>query len=294
MSSIALLTRRNLRLFFRDRAGVFFSLLSALILIALYALFLGGLQVDNVRAALPQATEHDVNWFVNTWVFAGITMITTLTTALAALAVFVDDNASGRFRDFLVSPIRRVELILGYFFASFIISLVMSVFIAVIGQVYLLTQGDPLMRLEEAAQAFGWIALSSAAYAALASFIVTFLRSSGAFAALSTVVGTIIGFLAGAYIPAGTLPDGVVRVLDALPFAQSAMLIRQPFTAQAVEALTAGDQQAQAAATVEQYYGITMTMGDVTVTPALAAAELGGVLVVFAALGAWRLSRKIR
>lgn len=41
MRTITLLTGRNLRVFFRDRAGVFFSLLSALILIALYALFLG-------------------------------------------------------------------------------------------------------------------------------------------------------------------------------------------------------------------------------------------------------------
>jgi multidrug/hemolysin transport system permease protein len=294
MNSVALLTSRNLRLFFRDRAGVFFSLLSALILIALYALFLGNLQVENLQAELPRATTHDINWFVNTWVFAGITMMTTLTTALAALSVFVEDNASGRFRDFLVAPVRRVELILGYFFASFIISLLMSVFIAIVGQLYLLTQGDGIMRVNEIAQSFGWITLSSATYAAIASFIVTLLESSGAFAALSTVVGTIIGFLAGAYIPAGTLPDGLVKVLNALPFAQSAMLIRRPFTARAVDSLTARSHHELAAAAIEKYYGVSATIGHLTVTPAIAATELGIVLVVFAALGAWRLSRKIR
>ncbi len=113
---------------------MFFSLLSALILIALYALFLGNLQVDNLTERFPNADSSDIHWFVNAWVFAGITMITTLTTSLAALAVFVDDRASGRFCDFLVSPIRRLELILGYLLSSLVISLTMTLVTLVVGR----------------------------------------------------------------------------------------------------------------------------------------------------------------
>lgn len=292
MRSVAILTGRNLRLFFRDRAGVFFSLLSALILIGLYALFLGGLQVDNLTEQLPNATEGDIQWFVNTWVFAGITMITTLTTALAALAVFVDDKASGRFSDFIVSPIRRPELILGYLLSSFVISFTMTLVIVAIGQLYLLIQGNALMTVEETATTIGYVAISSLAFAALSSFIVTFLRSSGAFAALSTVVGTIIGFLAGAYIPACTLPDGIVNVMNALPFAQSAMLIRGPMTAQPLATLA--DGRTQAADAIEAFYGISAHVGDFEVTSGFAIAVLFGVFAVFTALGAWQLARRIR
>ncbi len=77
----------------------------------------------------------------------------------------------------------------------------MTLVILVVGQVYLLSQGDSIMTASEAGETLGYVALSSLAFAALSSFVVTFLRSSGAFAALSTVVGTVIGFLAGAYIP---------------------------------------------------------------------------------------------
>ena len=59
-----ILARRNLRIFFRDRAGVFFSLLSALILIALYALFLGGLQVDNLAQRFANASTGQIQAFV--------------------------------------------------------------------------------------------------------------------------------------------------------------------------------------------------------------------------------------
>jgi multidrug/hemolysin transport system permease protein len=292
MRSIAILTGRNLRLFFRDRAGVFFSLLSALILIALYALFLGDLQVDNLTEAFPDAASGDIHWFVNAWVFAGITMITTLTAALGAMTVYVDDRASGRFSDFIVSPLRRLELILGYLLSSFLVSLTMTLVILAVGQLYLLTQGNEVMSLDEAGEALAFVTLSSLAFAAMSSFAVTFLRSSGAFAALSTVVGSVIGFLAGAYIPVGTLPDEVGNVVNALPFAQSAMLIRQPMTAQALDALAS--DQVKAADAVSSFYGISAKVGDFAVTPAFAVGVLVAGFVVFAALGARQLARRIR
>ncbi|WP_314145996.1 ABC transporter permease [uncultured Leifsonia sp.] len=294
MSAAFVVTQRNLSLFFRDRVGVFFSLLSALILIALYALFLGNLQVDTLTAKLPAASDHDIRWFVNSWVFAGITMITTLTTALASLSVFVDDRSSGRFRDFLVSPVRRSHLIFGYVFSSFIVSFVMSLVIVVVGQLFLWIQNDDILTADRILHVVGYVALCSGAFAALSSFVVTFLRSSGAFATLSTVVGTIIGFLAGAYIPSGTLPAGVVNVMNALPFAQAALLLRGPYTEQAVDALTAGPHGDAAAATVRAYYGISASIGDLDVSAALAVGTLCVVLLVFASLGAWRLSGRIR
>ena len=64
MRTIALLTGRNLRIFFRDRSGVFFSLLSALLLYGLYALFLSNLQVNTLTEQLPSAHPDDIQWFV--------------------------------------------------------------------------------------------------------------------------------------------------------------------------------------------------------------------------------------
>ncbi len=292
MKSVALLTGRNLRIFFRDRSAVFFSLLSPLILIGLYALFLGNLQVENLTAQLPQASADDVRWFVSTWVFAGITMITTLTTALATLAVFVDDRATGRFNDFAVSPIRRWQLTLGYLASTLIVSVVMAIFTVVVGQVFLAIQGNPLMGLPQLAELLGYILLASAAYAALSSFVVTFVKSSGAFGALSTVVGTMIGFLAGAYIPAGALTVGVINIMNSMPFSHSAMLIRRPYTSGALEKITGG--QPEAADSIQEFYGITASVGGFEITAGIAIAALIVVTLVFTAFGTWQLSRRIR
>ncbi|TFD26662.1 ABC transporter permease [Cryobacterium lyxosi] len=292
--SALILARRNLRIFFRDRTAVFFSLLSALILIGLYALVLGSLQVDNLQSRFPTATNAEVQAFVDAWVFAGITMITILTTGLAALSVFIEDSSSGRFKDFLVSPIRRASLIFGYMTSSFIVSIVMTVVVVSISQGYTAIRGNATMTATELLLALGYVVVvvAAAAFSALSGFIVTFVRSNSAFAAMSTIVGTVIGFLAGAYIPAGTLPASVVNVMNAMPFAQAAMLLRQPFTAHSAEALTDGKSEAVSA--LNDFYGIAISVGDFDVSSAGAFTALAIVCIVFALLSSFRLSRRIR
>ncbi|MDH6422293.1 ABC transporter permease [Aurantimicrobium minutum] len=293
MSFALTLTRRNLTIFFRDRAGVFFSILSALILIALYAFFLGNLQVKNLQEHFPHASTQDITWFVDSWVFAGITMITTLTASLSALSILVEDKSTDRFKDFLVSPASKADLILGYLLSSFAVAVIISSLVAVVGELFLLSQGYPTVSFGEALQILFYIALSSAAFSALASFLVTFLKSSGAFAALSAVIGTLVGFLAGAYIPPGTLPLNVMSVVNALPFAQSAMLIRQPFTAQATEKLIQGPGSEQAGEALRDFYGITANVADFQLTDSLAITILLITSVTFFVFGTYRIRRSI-
>ncbi len=70
------------------------------------------------------------------------------------------------------------------------------------------------------------------------------------------------------------------------------MLIREPMTAQALTAL-AGDT-GPAVDAVKTFYGISAKVGDFDVTASLAAGVLVAVFVVFAALGARQLARRIR
>lgn len=292
MKLVLLLAGRNLRLYVRDRAGVMFSLLGPVILLGLYALFLGRLQTDAIVASFPGVEEHDVLVFVMAWVFAGVTMITTLTTGLAALGTFVEDRASGRFADFLVSPISRLQLTLGYLLAALVVAVVLSTVVAVIGQIVILVIGGPFIGWVQTAILLGCIVLSCAAFAALSGFAAAFLGSTSAFAAFSTVMGTVLGFLAGAYIPAGVLPVGVLNVMNVLPFAQSAMLLRQPFTDVAMDRMTDGNTDL--AAGLDAYFGMTLSVGGADISNGIAIGALAALFVVFAGLAAWRINRAIR
>jgi multidrug/hemolysin transport system permease protein len=282
---------RNLRLFFRDRLNVFFSLLAAMIVFLLYTLFLGNLQTTSISAAFPQASEADVRAFVDSWMFAGIVALTAMTTSLGALGVFVDDAASGRFRDFLVSPLRRWQLVLGYLLSTVVIALIMTTLVLVVSLGYLFFVDGVAIGIPEIGRTLGWITLACVAFAALWALIASFLRSTGAFAALSTVVGTIIGFLAGAFIAVGLFPEGVLNVVNALPFAQSAMLLRREFTAETLSTLVGGRQEAIDA--LRTYYGVTAFIGDWEVSVPFVLAVLVILTIAFTALAAWRIRARI-
>ena len=292
MSVVAAIVARNLRLFFRDRLNVFFSLLGAIILFALYTLFLANLQTQGLANSFPDAEPREVKGFVDSWMFAGIVLITTITTGLGALSVLVDDSQSGRFRDFLVSPIRRGQIVLGYLIAAVSVALLMSLIVLALSVLYLGVVDGIWLTPEALVRVTGTVVLCCAAFTALSALIVSGVRTAGAFSALATIVGTVLGFIAGAYIPVGSLPESVANVINALPFGQAGMVLRRDFTAQSLPAMTGGIPQAEDA--LRQVYGIDAYVGEWLVPAGVTVAILLGLTVVCTAVAALRIRARIR
>lgn len=291
MNLVATITGRNLRLYFRDRMNVFFSLLAALILFLLYTLFLGNQQTIGLTESFPQASEQDIKGFVDSWMFAGIVGITVITAGLGAMNVFVEDSASGRFRDFLVSPISRGQLVLGYLLAAVVIALMVTTLVLVASLAYLYFVDDVTLTAARLARTYGYLVLSCLAFGALSALAVSFVRTPGAYSALSTLVGTILGFAAGSYIPVGAFPEGVRSIVTALPFMQASMVVRQEMTAGPLNAVT---DQPEGIAQVQEVYGITAQVGDWNVSAGYVVAVLAAMAVVFTALAAQRIRTRIR
>ncbi|MCC9204187.1 ABC transporter permease [Arthrobacter sp. zg-Y769] len=291
MNVVLDITGRNLRLYFRDRLNLFFSLLGALVLFLLYTLFLGNQQTEGLAEMFPQAAEEDIKGFVDAWMFAGIVGITAITTGLAAVNVIVDDTATGRFRDFLVSPISRGQLVLGYLLSTVAIALIMTTVVLAVSLGYLAAVDGVVLTAGQLARTYGYLVLSCIAFGSLSAFIVTFVRTPGSFAALSTLVGTILGFAAGSYIPVGAFPEGVKNFVSALPFMQSSMVVRQEMTAGSMDAVT---DQPEAAAAVREIFGITATVGNWEVPTGYVVFVLAAMVVVFVLLAALRIRSRIR
>jgi len=291
MPVIVSLTRRGLRLFVREPLNVFFALLSPLIVFLLYTVFLGNLQVDSITAAAPMAETGDVRGFVDSWMFGGIVALTTMTAPLGALSVFVDDATSNRFRDFLVSPVTRGQLVSGYLVGAFTIGVISALLVLTLGLVYLSTVSGVLVGAAQVASSVCWIFLSTAGFTALWGYIVTFLRTSGSFSALSTIIGTSVGFVAGAFVALGLLPDAVRSAVSALPFAEAAMLLRREFTRTAVSDL-AGDNPGAIDA-LNRLYGIDLAIGDWAVPSWYPVALIVAVTLGFTVLAVGRIRTRI-
>src|SRR5690625_7376568 len=96
---------RHTKLFFKDKASVFFSVLSVLIIILLYILFLA----ETISANLTDLDEGESFTFL--WMFAGVLAGTSATTPLGALGKFIEDKVCNMADDLVMPPIIRNTLI---------------------------------------------------------------------------------------------------------------------------------------------------------------------------------------
>lgn len=289
---IVSLIQRNVRIFFRDKMNVFFALLASLIMFVLYVFFLGQLQIDGMKENFPNATDETIEYFVNSWVFAGILTITSVTTGLAALQVFVSDRATGRFKDFAVSPVAKWKLVVAYLASTVIISLGLTTLMLLLSEVYVATNGGKWLEWDELLNVYMYLILSTITFAVISSFIAAFIKTESAFSSLGVIIGTSIGFLAGIYVPVGTLPSAVATVINVLPYAQAASLIREPFTQDALEEITSGNQQA--VTTMRDAFGMNINIGDTTLAATTIVMILVFLAVVFGILSVMRLSKKLQ
>lgn len=235
------LIKRNLKLYFRDRTSVFFSMLGVIIIIMLYLFFLGNMMTESALRSIngivndpnssPQTVQFlealDVRYFMNSWIMAGVITVATITTTLGAYGVIVTDKSSKVLNDFKVSPIKRSVLVLSYVISAFFVGVIMSCFALVFAEGYIFIAGGEIMSFAALLKTLGVIFLSVLMSSSVIFLIIAFVKTPNAFGAISTVFGSIIGFLMGVYIPMGNLPSGVQTVIKFFPFAHPAVLMRQ-------------------------------------------------------------------
>lgn len=215
---ITTLIKRHMTLFFKDKASVFFSLLSVFIIILLYVLFLS----ENILSTLP--TFHDQAVFVFLWMFSGIIAVTTATATLGALGKFIEDQVYQKSEDFLITKITRQQLAYSYILYSFIIGLILTTLLLVFGYIYVLIKYNVTLNISLPLLAV--ILLSIFMHTLLFYLISSALKTMSAFSGFSTIVGTLIGFLAGIYIPIGVLPAYLQTVISFFPTIQAVVLFR--------------------------------------------------------------------
>lgn len=215
------MTVRGLKIFFKDKGGVFFSLLGVIIIFCLFIFFIG----DSITEGLDFLDNAE--YVMNSWVVAGMLASSAITTSMGAYAVMVLDREHKCIKDFYSSPLKRSSVAAGYMCTGLIISIIMSIVTFIFGEIYIIINGGEIVSFVTILKILGVILLSSFASSAMVCFIVSFIRTSNAYTTISIILGTLIGFLVGAYICIGDLPNGVQWVIKCFPCAHAAVLFRQ-------------------------------------------------------------------
>lgn len=291
-----LFAKRNLKLFFRDKSTVFFSLLAVLIVIGLYAFFLGDQLVSGFDEVGGVKLEG-ARFIMDSWLIAGVLAVTSISTTLGAFGVIVDDKVKKIDKDFRCSPISRSSIAGGYIISSFIIGLIMSIIAFVVGEIYIVVSGGEILPFESVLKVLGMIPITVLAASSMMFFVVSFFNSTNAFATASTVIGTLIGFITGIYLPIGSMPESVAIIVKLFPISHAASVFRKIFMEVPLEQSFEGipDIFANNAMTaINDELGVNFVIGSWEVSTLESILILIATSILFYILGIVVISRKKR
>lgn len=252
MMELLALTRRNCKLFFKDKGMFFTSLITPIILLVLYVTFLGKVYNDAFTSAMPKGFVVDgslIDGVVGGQLISSILAVCCVTVAFCSNLLMVNDKITGARHDLTMAPVKSSTLALSYFFATFIATLIISLTALAVCLCYLafvgwyLTVTDVLLMLLD-------VVLLMLFGTALSSLVNASLSTSGQSSAVGTIVSAGYGFLCGAYMPISNFGEGLQKVLSFLPGTYGTSLLRnhamagtyremvvQGFPAEVVEAI---------------------------------------------------------
>ncbi len=279
------LIERNLKVFFRDRTSVFFSLLAVLMILLLYMLFLGDVMMSDFRGVPGAKALSD------SWIMSGILAVISVTTVLGAFGTMVDDRAHHIIKDFSASPLSRGKLAGSYIVSAFTVGALMTLLAFALSEAYIVARGGTPLSLAQTGAMIALIFLSALSNTAMLAFLVSFLKSQTAFGTASSLVGTLIGFLAGIYLPVGMLPSAIQMLVKLVPVSHAALLMRNVMMAAPMKEVFAGAPDATAAA-FENSMGLSYSIGGTEISAVVSVLILVCAAVLFYALSILRFAKK--
>ena len=228
MMQFKLLLKRNIKLFFKDKGMFFTSLITPMILLVLYATFLGNVYKDSFLSGLPEGvaiSDKLIDGLVGGQLISSILAVSCVTVAFCSNMLMVQDKANGSIRDFTISPIKPSIMALAYYFASLISTLIICysataaclIYVGIVG--WYMSFIDILLLLIDV---FILVMFGTA----LSSVINFFLSSQGQISAVGSIISSVYGFICGAYMPISQFSKGLQNTLSFLPGTYGTSLVR--------------------------------------------------------------------
>lgn len=247
MEQMLTITGRNLKSYFRDRGAVFFSLLSMLIVILLMVFFLGDMYIGNTVDILEifpgrdaAVDQKNAELLILIWNFAGILSINAVTVTQAVYSVIIKDRVTGKLNSIYTAPLNRSIITAGYIAAAWIASVLVCTITLCITEIYGIMKGMEVFSFITHLQLMGLIAVNSFVYAGFMYLLAMLAKTEGAWNGIGTVIGTLVGFLGGIYIPIGSLSKSIVTIMKCTPVIYGTSMFRDVMTKEIAEVTFSG------------------------------------------------------
>lgn len=217
---------RNVKLYFKDKATFFMSLITPLILLALFVTFLNNVYKDSLVSIIGEGVVSNqlINAFSGGWLLSSLMGVCCVTIAFCS-NVQVNDKISGADVDLNSTTTKKSIISLSYFIANFFTTFIICFVAMIVGFIYLGIIGWYLS-FTDILLIFLNMILCIAFGTLLASIIESFISNQGGLSAVATLVSSLYGFLCGAYMPISQFGAGIRNFVMFIPGTYGVILFR--------------------------------------------------------------------
>lgn len=228
MKKIINLTIRNIKVYFSDKGMFLTSLITPAILLILYATFLSNVFQSTFVNAMPKGIELSkklLNGLVKGQLVASLLSVSCITVAFCSNMLMVQDKVNENIKDLMITPTDKKTLVISYFLASFISTLIVNLFTLILCLIYIASSGW-FMNLTDVLLIILNVVILTLFGCVLSSIINSFLSTQGQISVVGTIVSSMYGFIAGAYMPMSQFGAGLRKVLLYLPTTYGTALMK--------------------------------------------------------------------
>ena len=228
MKKIINLTIRNIKVYFSDKGMFLSSLITPAILLILYATFLSNVFQSTFVNAMPKGIELSkklLNGLVKGQLVASLLSVSCITVAFCSNMLMVQDKVNENIKDLMITPTDKKTLVISYFLASFISTLIVNLFALILCLIYIASSGW-FMNLTDVLLIILNVVILTLFGCVLSSIINSFLSTQGQISVVGTIVSSMYGFIAGAYMPMSQFGADLRKVLLYLPTTYGTALMK--------------------------------------------------------------------
>ncbi len=244
--------KRQIALYFSNKASVFFSLMGAWIAFALYIIFL---QKNMVEA---WSTVPNPEVMLDQWVMGGVLAVTGVTTTWTGVCRLIKDKEHHQFDDFLLTGVSPFSLHVGYLISASMIGLIMQIIMYSVMNAYFYWQDGLVLEMNQFPALLGLMVLNSLLGSSLGLIGAQCFKTLEAAERLAIIIGSGSGFLVGVYMPIGGLPDFAQVFIKWTPAAYVAAAFRQILIADSLDQWTVPGMD------VKEYLGVGLKWQELT------------------------------
>lgn len=228
MKNVFSLVKRNCLLFIRSKQVFFSSLISSIILVALYFLFIANLYSQGFNdAAGFILDQNQLNAAIYLQMIMGVLVINSVSLSTGIFTFMASDFETRKTEAFLLTKIKPFEITFSYLISALAISFMFNCFTLCVSVVIIGVITDVWVSAGAFFAIFGILVLTTVVGCMVMLLITSAVRSSVAIGVISGILGTVLGFLCGIYMPYTNMGEGAIYVGSLLPFTHLTIWLKQ-------------------------------------------------------------------